>query len=382
MKIAFFHNLPSGGGKRSAFEFVKGMIDKHKVDLFYMDTTSEEYLDLRTLVNDAIFVPGPSAQGGLGMFTSLIAARKTYKEIAKQINDGGYDLAFVMQCKVCNTPFLLNYLKIPSLYYCAEPLARCLEFHFWEKGWSSFFKIQLIKFRILIDRINARHASLICANSLYSVENIYRLIGVYPRFGRLGIDLNLFQPKQLKREPIILSVGFLSPSKGQDFLIESVATLTERPSISFIYNSDHNDYKSYLQKLAEDKNVSISFKHMVSDDDLVKAYNSSAIVAYTCRLEPFGLVPLEAMACGTPVVGVAEAGIRETVKHGENGLLTARDPVEFGKAIQVLMSDDSLREAMGKNGQKYVLDNWSLETSNADIERNLHFAIQNGVDVN
>ena len=134
MKIAFIHNLPSGGAKRSAFEFVKGMIDKHKVDLFYMDTTSEEYLDLRTLVNDAIFVPGPSAQGGLGMFTSLIAARKTYKEIAKQINDGGYDLAFVMQCKVCNTPFLLNYLKIPSLYYCAEPLARCLEFHFCEKG--------------------------------------------------------------------------------------------------------------------------------------------------------------------------------------------------------------------------------------------------------
>ena len=382
MKIAFIHNLPSGGGKRSAFEFVKGMTNKHKVDLFYMDPTSEEYLDLRTLVDRTIFVPGPSAKGGLGMLTSLIAARKTYKEIAKQINDGGYDLAFVMQCKVCNTPFVLNYLKIPSLYYFHEPLARCLEPHFWEKAWSSFFKIQIIKFRVLIDRINARHASLICANSLYSVENIYRFIGVYPNFCRLGIDLNLFQPKQLKREPTILSVGFLSPSKGQDFLIESVATLKERPAISFIYNSDHNNYKSYLQKLAEDNSVSISFKQMVGDDDLVKAYNSSTIVAFVSKLEPFGFVPLEAMACGTPVVGVAEAGIRETVKHGENGLLTERDPVKFGKAIQALMSDESLREAMGKNGHQYVAENWSLEKSNADIERNLHLAIQNGVDVN
>ena len=57
MKIAIIHNLPSGGAKRSAFEFVKGMTNKHKVDLFYMDPTSEEYLDLRTLVNRAIFVP-------------------------------------------------------------------------------------------------------------------------------------------------------------------------------------------------------------------------------------------------------------------------------------------------------------------------------------
>lgn len=378
MKIAFIHNLPSGGGKRSAFQFIQGMLKKHTVDLFYIDQTSEDYLDLRSLVNRVIFVPGPTSKGGLGIFTSLIAARKAYAEVARQINEGGYDLAFVMQCKICNSPFVLNYLKIPSLYYCAEPLAKCLEFHFWGKGWLTYFKIIAFKWRVLIDRNNARHATLICTNSLYSVENIYRFYGIYPRFCRLGIDINHFHPVGLKREPIVLSVGFLSPAKGQDFLIESVGTLRERPAICFIYNGDHKNYKSHLQKLAAKCGVSISFNQLVQDDDLVKAYNSSAIVAYPSRLEPFGFVPLEAMACGTPVVGVAEAGIRETVKHGENGLLTERDPVEFGKAIQTLMNDESLRKIMGDNGRQYVTANWTLDQSHADLEKNVYRAVRSG----
>lgn len=380
MKIALIHNLPSGGAKRSIFEIAKGMTKNHKVDLFYLDPKSEDYLDLRKIVNRATFIPGPKARGGLGMFTSLIAVRKTYMKIAKKINDEGYDLAFVTQCKVCNTPFVLKYLKIPSLYYFHEPLARCLEPHFWEEISNSFLKMQLFKFRVFIDRLNAQHASLVCTNSLYSIENIYRYIGVYPRLCRLGIDLNIFKPQQLKRVKKILSVGFLSSAKGQDFLINSVATITpvtDRPSITFIYTMDHNNYRSSLQKLADENGVSISFSQMVNEVDLVKAYRSSAIVAYTSRLEPFGLVPLEALACGTPVIGVNEAGIRETVRHADNGLLVERDTVEFGKAIQHLMANEAIRNTMGKNGHRYVTETWSLEKSNKEVEKNLNLAVQN-----
>jgi len=114
----------------------------------------------------------------------------------------------------------------------------------------------------------------------------------------------------------------------------------------------------------------------MSDDDLVAAYNRAAVVAYPPILEPFGLVPLEAMACGVPVVGVAEAGIRETVVHGETGVLTERDPVEFGLAIKTLLEDEALRNCIGNNGRRHVLAHWTWDQSYTALEKNIYRALQ------
>ena len=57
------------------------------------------------------------------------------------------------------------------------------------------------------------------------------------------------------------------------------------------------------------------------------------------------------MACGTPVVGVAGAGVRETIVHNKTGVLTERDPVEFDKAVELLLNNDQL----GLDMEKMVL---------------------------
>ena len=373
MRIAFVHNLPSGGGKRSAFEFVRRMVKNHTVDLYYIDPTSEEYLDIRQLVNRAVLVPGPKVRGGIGVFTSLIPAMGTYATVASKINGGGYDLAFVMQCKICNSPFVLNYLRIPSLYYCHEPLSKALEPHYWIKeGTMGALKKYVLKWKVYIDRANARHATLICANSRYSVECIYRSFGITARFNPLGVDTEHFSPLSMEREQIVLSVGALTPAKAQEIIIQSVSLLKTRPTINFIYNAIYKDYDFLLRQLSKRLNVSVSFSKLIKDDDLVHAYNRASLVAYPSRLEPFGFVPLEAMACSTPVVGVAEGGIRETIKHNETGLLTERDPAEFGRAIEVLLEDESLRKRMGENGRQHVTTNWTWEHSYAELEKNLY----------
>jgi len=378
MRIAFFHNLPAGGGKRSAHEWVKRMTQHHQVDLYLYDSSAEDFLDLRPHVNETVLVPGGKLKTGtkFDKIATYYRIARVSKEVARRINIGNYDLAFIMQCRVYNTPFVLRHLRIPSLYFCHEPLMKALEPH------NTVNRGRLTRmytvWRSQLDRANAQFATLICANSLYSRENIYRAYGVYPRLNYLGVDTDHFRPLAMKRERVILSVGSLVPSKAPDFIIESVGTLQNKPAIRFIYHVSDTRYQTQLTQLAERLGVSVLFDFLPTQNDLAIAYNQAAVTAFPSMLEPMGLVPLESLSCGTPVVGVAEAGIRETICHGETGILTERDPEEFGKAIEGLLADDALRIRMGARGREQVLQRWTWAQSYQNLEKHMHLAIMRG----
>ncbi len=80
-------------------------------------------------------------------------------------------------------------------------------------------------------------------------------------------------------------------------------------------------------------------------------------------MEPFGLVALEAMACGTPVVGVREAGIRESVVDGKTGLLVERDVNEIAVAIDYLQQDQDFRSKLSQQAVHYVQAEWSWKAT-------------------
>jgi len=383
MRIAFFHNLPSGGAKRTAFEFVKYLAKNHQVDLYLYDTKAEDFMDLRPLIRNTIFVEGGETAGasGIGRLVSLSRVRKASQETAKLINDGGYDLALVMQCKVSNSPFLLRHLRIPSLYFCHEPSAKIMEPHY--RGHAQDGRLACLKKLMLhramsIDRANAVSATLICTSSLYSRENLYRNYGIYPRLNYLGVDTEHFRPLGLQREPVLLCVGALNAAKGQDFVIKSVGTLSQRLPIKFIYNFAYGaaEYQSHLVRLAEKLDVSVSFDRLVTDDALASAYNQAILTVTPTLLEPLGLVALESMACGTPVVGIAEAGVRETVLHNQTGLLTERDPREFGQAIKRLIEDQALWADMSTRGRQRALECWTWGKASLQLEKNMQKTLQ------
>lgn len=207
------------------------------------------------------------------------------------------------------------------------------------------------------------HAKYILTNSYFTRESILRVYGVNSYVSYLGVDTSLFQPQEVSEENFVLSVGSCKPSKGYDFLTRSLALIDPeiRPKLVLVSNSSEPGWEDYLQKLATHLDVNLDILHLVNDEKLVSLYNKAKLVLYAPYLEPFGLVPLEAMSCGTPVVAVKEGGVRETVIHKKTGLHTERDELLFAEATQKLLTSAEKRDEMSKNSIKTVQEYWTLK---------------------
>jgi len=175
------------------------------------------------------------------------------------------------------------------------------------------------------------------------------------------------------KDRVVLSVGALTPAKGFDFVIESVGRIPpdQRPRLFIVSDYQGAEERAYLSWLAGLEGVEVSFCTMVPDERLVKLYNSAVVTLYASVREPFGLVPLESMACGTPVVAVAEGGVCESVMHRQTGLLTERDPGRFATAIQTLFENGKLARQYGSQGREYVLEQWSWENAVERLEEHM-----------
>lgn len=92
---------------------------------------------------------------------------------------------------------------------------------------------------------------------------------------------------------------------------------------------------------------------------------------YAPRLEPFGFAPIEAGACGLPVIAVAEGGVRETVIDDETGLLVHNAPRAVADAVARLLADPALVHRLGTAGRANAERRWSLDAATDRIEQAL-----------
>ncbi len=171
-----------------------------------------------------------------------------------------------------------------------------------------------------------------------------------------------------------------APHKGFDFLIRSLGLIEPslRPRLVIVSNMAIPAWERYLRQLASGLGVQVEIRNQASDDELVALYNQARVFAYTPYLEPFGLAPLEAMACGTPVVAVKEGGVRETVKDGSTGILAERDEMAFAAALGELLSDGRKRSVLGANGIDAVREFWTWEHAGERLRAHLQRAFRPG----
>jgi glycosyltransferase involved in cell wall biosynthesis len=224
-----------------------------------------------------------------------------------------------------------------------------------------------------------RSARLVLVNSVFIHEQAKKIYGIDPIVSYHGVDTNTFYPNPERGTgSYVLSVGAIQPHKGYDFLIDSFSYLDERsrPSLHLVGNMKNSSEVDALRSLAKEKNVDLHIEVGIDQNTLVRKYNEAILVAYAPYNEPFGLVPLEAMACGKPVVGIREGGIKETVIDNCTGFLVDRDPKKFAEAVQTLMNNSSLADSFGRNGREQVLEKWSWEKSVSNLEQHFDSLIQ------
>jgi phosphatidylinositol alpha-1,6-mannosyltransferase len=188
---------------------------------------------------------------------------------------------------------------------------------------------------------------------------------------------------------VIVTVGNLVSRKGHDMVIRALPRLAQTiPDITYLVVGN-GPHRQQLEELACSIGVRdhVVFAGVVPDRDLPDVYALSDVFAMpsrahldTCDVEGFGLVFLEANACGKPVVAGRSGGIPEAVEDGVTGLLVnPTDAEDIARAIGKLLTDTDLARRMGHQGRVRVVTRFTWEAIIKRVEKSLEAVLREKV---
>ena len=184
-----------------------------------------------------------------------------------------------------------------------------------------------------------------------------------------GVDLSVFRPLDQKAvrdrlglngEKILLYVGRVEPLKGLDLLVETAAQMDSEDGVRVIVvgadvNGDREMDRVKLLAKERDLDGQIDFVGQVDHKELPFYYNAADVCVVPSYYESFGLVALESMACGTPVVATRVGGLSTIIQHGRTGYLKPwRCPDAFANSVEMIISSDGLQQSMGTAARKHA----------------------------
>jgi D-inositol-3-phosphate glycosyltransferase len=195
-----------------------------------------------------------------------------------------------------------------------------------------------------------------------------------------GVDVSLFAPRDrseargvigINGRKTVIFVGRLEPIKGLDTLLKAISLLKrmkmkeggrQNPPLLLIVGGEKDNGHSK----ASTHWISRQARSLGIEEDVVLVgprpqehlswfYAASDLCVLPSRYESFGMVALEAMACGTPVVASRVGGLSYTVRDGDTGVLvTEGDPAILAESIGMLLEEEQLREEMGRRAVRWA----------------------------
>lgn len=245
------------------------------------------------------------------------------------------------------SPLLLNLANTaPLLYKNKIVTVYDLAFYRHPEWFSRSFSAV---YNFMIPRIlkNARH---VFTDSEFIRDEMHTVYGIAKEKIDViyGAPADIFTPQNVAREPFILAVGSIDPRKNLQPLIE---LFSQHPEHRFVIVGQKN--KVFASMQLEHVGDNITFTGYVSDEELVGLYNTATVFVYPSLYEGFGIPPLEAQACGCPVICSNTTSLPEV---GGKSVLYC-DPynkTDIYEKIATLMADDTLQETLRQKGYENI----------------------------
>jgi D-inositol-3-phosphate glycosyltransferase len=307
--------------------------------------------------------------------------------------------------------FVLSFQKFQQKEGTSYPL---IHTNYWMSGWvglqlqelqnaqilHTYHSLGAVKYRSVTDipaiaqtrldveRDILERSQCVISTSPQEVEDLRNLVSAAGRIEIVpcGTDVANFHPisrpearKQIgltSQDKVVLYVGRFDPRKGIETLVRACAELRteldaedidpQHLKLLIVGGSDPNqadgEERQRIEAIVNELGLSsqTQFVGMVGHDRLPIYYTAADVCVIPSHYEPFGLVAVEAMACGTPVVASAVGGLKFTVVQEETGLLVPpQDVTGFAKAIERILTDDIWARKVRKQASARVQQNFS-----------------------
>lgn len=272
--------------------------------------------------------------------------------------------------------FVARRLNIPAVY----------TYHTRLEHYAHFVPLPGMLFRNLISHALIKRFANRCDGVIvptYSTEEYLRMIGVTtPTFVQpTGIEYQRFQavdPAQVEAlrqklgltdEKVFVSVSRLSNEKNIDFMIEAIDCLRRETEVPFrfLMIGDGHQHDRLQQKIESLKLGSyFQLAGAVKPDEMSLWYNLGDAFLFASKSETQGMVVLEAMSAGLPVVAVRSSGIEDVVRDGQNGFKTPENKNQWLARAKELLEDDTLRHQLSDKARDFASD-YSVEQFARDV---------------
>lgn len=229
--------------------------------------------------------------------------------------------------------------------------------------------------RLEVEDALSAHCDAIVATSPQDVASLRRHYVHQPRTAIVpcGVDdalLGPLDPAACRAElgfpddrAVLLYVGRFDPNKGIETFVRAAALLGPEFPVQLVFaggfdpaTPDAREFERIRALVGElGLAAHATFLGKVAPEALAAVYSAADLCVVPSHYESFGLVSIEAMGCGTPVVASDVGGLRYSVVHRETGLLApAQDEQAFAGSIRLLLADEPLRARMGRAGARLV----------------------------
>jgi glycosyltransferase involved in cell wall biosynthesis len=340
-----------GGGVRPFINWVKGLSRRHEI-YFVLYKCDKELIDAVKSIND-VQAKSLSSLSRLKKYLNKIRSEiiltEDYLPMLRLLSDIKSEIKSKTVVYVQN---LFGIHSITSLSNSFSPLRKRLLYKL----------IKLVPFNLLIMQYKKflKMQDIIVANSKITATLLHVLYGVEPNEVIYPpLDTRIFKFQSIKkRKQVLLYLGSIYDDSNEDLILNILEILKEK---NFKLLAMGNEIlKKRLQKRFRIYSIS-----EVSDEELAKIYSQSKLTICPQKLETFGYIPIESVACGTPVIAFDCMGFSETILNEKIGWL-AKNKQEFLNTLVFVLKKKIQVNQNFVN--EYIKRNFSIEASVKKLE--------------